>query len=142
MPRQLLNPSGRHRYHELVLFGASVLLGISYLSTVPAPQSLTALVPGWLVALWAIGLLASGSLGLIAAAWRGSILVALELERSALLISTGALLLIGGTSFVATGLRALFGGLIIASWAVANILRALQIRRDLHTPTAGEREDL
>ncbi len=115
----------------MFLFAASVVLGLGYLITIPAPQSLAAVVPIWLVQVWALGLLFSGSFGIVAALWRGSLLVGLELERAALLLSTGALALIGGASFAANGIRAAFGGLIIVAWGAANIARCLQIRRDV-----------
>lgn len=133
--------NSRQRPHERVLLGISVILGISYLATVPAPQSLAALVPSWLVILWAIGLLLSGGVGLAAAMWRGSIAVALEVERAAWLANTGPLLLIGGASFVVNGWRAMFGGSIILAWAIANLARSRQIRREVNALTAPEGED-
>jgi len=130
--RPVVVVTSRQRPHELVLLLASVLLGLGYLLTVPPPQSLAAVVPAWLVTTWSVGLLLSGALGLLGAFWRGSILVALELERAALLVSTGALLLIGGASFAVAGWRALFGGSIILAWGVANIVRCVQIGQDTH----------
>ncbi len=53
---QLIVVTGRHRPHELFLFALQVVLGCAYLVSVPAPQSLAALVPSWLVFLWAAGL--------------------------------------------------------------------------------------
>lgn len=134
--RPLIVVTGRHRPHELLLFALQVVLGLGYLLSVPAPQSLAALVPSWLVFLWAGGLVLSGIVGL-AAAWRKQTLAALELERAALIVSAGALLLIGGASFVATGWRAIFGGSMILAWALANITRCLQIRHDAKQMAGG-----
>jgi hypothetical protein len=81
--------------------------------------------------MWSLGLFVSGVLGLFAALWRGAIRFALEIERVAMLVSTGALLLIGGASFVVNGWRALFSASLAIAWAAANIVRSGQIRRDL-----------
>jgi len=129
--RPVIVVSSRNRPHELVLLGLSAALGLAYLVTVPPPQSLAALVPAWLATMWSLGLFVSGVLGLFAALWRGAIRFALEVERVAMLVSTGALLLIGGASFVVSGWRALFGASLAIAWAAANIVRSGQIRRDL-----------
>lgn len=124
--------TSRHRPHELVLLGLSVLLGIAYLVRLPPPQTLAAVVPGWLVAVWALGLVVSGVIGLSAAVWQGSIIVALQMERAALLLNNAPLILIGGASFATLGWgRAVFGGSIILGLAAANLVRSLQINRDV-----------
>lgn len=122
--------SSSRQPHELFAFAAQALLGVAYLVTVPAPASLSALVPGWLALLWSAGLLVAGVVGLTSARLRVSG-AALMLEHAALVISTGMLFLIGGASVVVNGARAAFGIAMIAAWAGANIWRIRQIRHDL-----------
>ena len=119
-------------------FAFQVILGAAYLFTVPAPQSLAAIMPHWLVMTWAAAMVLSGAAGLIGSWWRGSPSSALELERGALLMSTGALALIGGASFVVNGWRAAFGGGLIVAWAAANLVRCWQIRTDVKKITTAE----
>lgn len=139
-PRPIVVVTSRHRPHELFLFALQVLLGVAYLVTVPAPRSLAALVPSWLVHVWAVGLTVSGVLGLAAAVWHRRASTALELERAALLLSTGALGLIGGASFVASGWAAIFGGSMILFWAAANLVRCNQIRKETADLSKAESE--
>lgn len=110
----------------------SVLAGLGYLTTVPAPSSVASLMPGWVVLAWAWTLLATGVLGLAGCLWRGRLLVSLGLERSALLAQTGALLLIAGATLTAwlTGQLdpfPLFGLGFMSAWMAANVWRLRQI---------------
>jgi hypothetical protein len=128
MSRPVVIVSGRHRPHEILFLVVSVVVGVAYTAGAPPPTSVAALLPGWTVRVWAVGLAVSGLLGaagLVArAAW------ALQLEQAAMLIGAGAL--VWYTAAVAPfGWRALFAGCISAAWAGANLWRAAQIRRDL-----------
>lgn len=122
--------TSRSRPHEMFAFAAQLLLGVAYLVTVPEPASLSALVPGWLVVLWSAGLVVCGAAGLVSARMPMGVR-ALELERGALAVSTGTLLLMGGASAAVNGLRSSFGIAMIAAWAGANVWRMVQIRRDV-----------
>lgn len=122
----------RTRPHELLLFVVSVLTGIVYLDTLPDPRSLAALVPEVVIRVWAGGLLASGALGLFAyALLRSRVVLGLKLEGSALLIGSGALLMYVVSVFSYAGLHALFTGAIVLGWLIANLVRVIQIIRDL-----------
>ncbi len=132
--------AGRHRPHELLLLAWSALLGASYLVRVPAPRSLAAAVPHWVVLLWAAGLVLSGAVGLLGCLWRGQAETGLGLERGAMLMSTAALTLIAVASLAANGDRALFGVGLMSAWAMANVARAMQITRDLRQIAAAIEE--
>lgn len=132
--------TGRHRPHELLLLAVSVLLGASYLARGTGPQTLTATVPRWVVLLWAVGLVASGIIGLTGCLWRGDITVGLGLERGAMLMSTGAMGLISAVIVSATGMRGAFSAGITIAWALANIYRIAQITTDLRQIAAAHEE--
>ena len=131
----------RYRPHEILLLALSVLLGVSYLVRVPAPQTLTAAVPRWVVLLWAAGLALSGLVGLVGCLWRGDIVVGLGLERGALIMSTAALTLISAVIVSATGLRGAFSAGITIAWALANLYRCIQITTDLRQVAAAHKEN-
>jgi len=124
------------RPHELFLFAAQIVLGLGYLVTVPAPASMAALVPPWLVYAWSAGMLISGLAGAAAAMLHYSVRM-LDLERGALVMSTGSLTLIGGASLMLNGWRAFFAVAMIGFWAAANVARIVQIRRDAAQLKAG-----
>lgn len=132
--------ASRHRPHELFLLGVSVLLGVSYLVTVPAPQSLAAAVPRWAVLLWAAGLLVSGVTGLVGCGWKGQPPIGLGLERGAMLLSTAALLLMASASVAANGERAAWGAGLTIAWALANSMRVRQIGKELREIRAASLE--
>lgn len=133
--------TGRHRPHELLLLAWSVLLGASYLLTVPAPQSLSAAVPRPIVLLWAGGLALSGAIGLIGCLWRGNVAVGLGIERGALIMSTAVLILIASVFVAAVGWRAAYSTGLTLAWALANLSRCIQITTDLRQIAAASKEN-
>lgn len=130
-PRPVVIVTGRHRPHQVLFVGLSFVLGMAYTVGAPPPQSLAALMPAWLVHVWAIGLLASGVLGGVSLAIADRPERGLWLEAAAMLIGAGALVVALVAIFVFAGWRGLFGAGITAAWAGANLWRAWQIRRDL-----------
>jgi hypothetical protein len=88
----------------------------------------TALLPGWAIRTWAVGMALSGLLGLIGILARG--MRSVQVEQAAMLIGAAALVWYTA-AVVQFGWRALFAGLISALWAAANLWRAWQIRSDL-----------
>jgi len=121
-----------HRPYELCFLLLSILLGVGYLTTVPAPSSVAALMPGWVVLVWAWTLVTTGTLGMIGCLWRGRLIVGLGLERAALAAQTGALLIINGATFYAWATRVLhtfplLGVGFLTAWMVANVWRDRQI---------------
>lgn len=133
--------TGRHRPHELLLLAWSVLIGISYLARVPAPQSLAATVPRGIVLLWAGGLALSGIVGLVGCLWRGAVVVGLGLERGALIMSTAVLILIAAAIVSANGQRAVYSAGLTVAWGLANLVRCLQITQDLRQVAAAHKEN-
>jgi hypothetical protein len=93
------------------------------------------------VILWALGLLASGVVGLTGCLWRGHIVVGLGLERGAMLMSTGAMGLISAVIVSAAGVRGVFSAGITIAWALANVYRCLQITADLRQIAAAHKGD-
>jgi hypothetical protein len=120
--------AGRHRPHELLLLVVSVLTGTAYTVGAPPPGSLTALLPGWAVLVWSVGMVASGALGL-AGAWRS-----LRVEAAGMLIGSAALIWYSA-AVAPIGWRASFACAISTAWAAANLWRAVQIHRDLRVPS-------
>jgi|SRR5687767_3714977 len=123
--------ASRRQPHELLFLFMSILLGINYLLvTIPAPTSLVALAPVWVVKVWAGAFLLSGVVGCVGASMRRPVDLALELERGAMYISSAALLLFA-SAILTAGFRLSFGLGIILAWMVSNIWRAIQLHKEL-----------
>lgn len=122
--RPVVIVSGKHRPHQILLLVVSVVTGVAYTIGAPPPASVAALLPGWALLVWSVGLATSGVIGLV------GVLRSLRLEQASMLLGAAALLWY--TAAVSTfGWRGLFAGAISVAWAVANLVRAGQIRRDL-----------
>jgi hypothetical protein len=119
--------AGRHRPHEILFLVVSVVTGVAYTIGAPPANSLAASLPSWALSVWAVGLAASGVIGLIGVLW------SMRFEAAGMLIGAAALVWYVA-AVVPFGWRALFAGLISAAWAGANLWRALQIYRDLRGP--------
>lgn len=124
MSRPVVVVSGRHRPHEIFLLVVALVVGVAYTVGAPPPGSIAALLPGWALLIWTVGLALSGLIGLAGVLW------SMRLEQAGMLIGAGALVW-----YVASvsqfGWTALFAGFTCAAWAGANVWRAAQIRRDL-----------
>jgi hypothetical protein len=132
-PRPVLVVAGRQRPHELTLLLLSAMLGGLYTFGTPAPQSLAAEMPSWIVHAWGIGLLLSGITGLAGCLLPWNVERGLLLELGGLLVGAGALLIIAAAIFSHAGWGGLFGGGFTAAWLTANLVRGWQIWRDLRT---------
>lgn len=124
--------SGPLRPHELVFQALAVLTGATYLLGAPPPNSVAALMPEWAVRIWAAGLLASGLLTVVSIAVRRWPDLALRVEQAAMLFGAAALVWVAYAVFAfAPSTRAVLSGGICLAWATANVIRAVQCRRDL-----------
>jgi hypothetical protein len=123
--RPIIVVSGRHRPHEILLLAVSLVTGLAYTVGAPPPSSIAALLPGWAVLVWAVGLVISGALGLVALAARAP-----QVEQAAMLLGAAALVWYAAAAGQ-LGWRGAFAGVVCAAWAGANVARALQIRADL-----------
>lgn len=122
--RPVVVVSGRHRPHEILLIIVSILTGAAYTVGAPPPTSIAALLPGWALLVWSIGLAVSGVIGLAGVLW------SLRIEAAGMLLGTGALIWYAA-AVAPFGWRGLLAGAISVAWAGANLWRALQIRQDL-----------
>lgn len=123
--------------HELLFMIMSILLGLNYLlATIPSPTSVVALMPMWAVKAWAAVFLLSGLVGTVATAIRRRALLALELERGSLLLSTSALLFMTGSILVVRPANTVTFSLgILVAWMGANIWRVVQLTGEAKTLT-------
>lgn len=135
MARPVLVLASRHRPHEQLFLAFGAVSGVSFLLGAPEPASIEATMPGFVVTLWAAGLVVSGVAGLIGCWWRGE--RGQLLEAGGLLVGCGSLLLYASAAGSLAGIRALFPAGIALTWFAANLLRAVQIRRELRTAKRG-----
>ena len=125
--RPLVVVSGRHRPHEILLLVVQVITGVAYSIGAPPPQSVAALLPGWALLVWSVGLAVSGVVGLAGVIWSPRV------EAAGMLLGAAALIWYAA-ALAPFGWRALLAGAISVAWAGANLWRALQIRQDLRVP--------
>lgn len=117
--------------HEANMMATSMLIGVGMLLAAPAPQSVLAVLPGWLVTVWAATWVASGAACLAALRWRKSLYRSLLVERAALVLNTVSVGTFALAAFVFAGWRAWVTGVFLAGWAVANLVRAYRIGREV-----------
>lgn len=125
--RPVVVVAGKHRPHELLLLVVAIITGTAYTIGAPPPTSVASLLHGWTLYVWTVGLALSGVVGLAGALW------SLRVEAAGMLLGTGALIWYAA-AVAPFGWRALLAGLIALAWAIANLWRAMQIRRDLRGP--------
>ena len=128
--RRVIVVTGKSRPHELLLLAYGAIVGIATL--LGERSNAAALAPTWAMYSWSIGLVVSGVLGIGASLWRTALVRALEVERGALLIGAGAILLYSANVF-AFGFtwNAMVAAGIVSAWGAANIWRAWQITIEL-----------
>ena len=132
MGRPVVVVAGRHRPHEILLLAVAVLTGLAYTLGAPPPNSLAALLPGWSVRVWAVGLALHGVAGLAACASKAR--WSLPAEQASMLVGAAALVWYAvalADASQTAGARALLSGGITLAWAGANLWRAGQIYHDL-----------
>lgn len=128
LPHPILIVTGRERPHLLMTLWFSLVSGAVFLLGAPRPPSMG---DTWLVTMWAVLLVTSGSVGLLGCYTRRNIRRALGLERAGMLIGAGAVIGYAVQVYATNGHRALFSAGFCAGWAIANVVRALQISNDL-----------
>lgn len=121
----------RQAPHKLLLLLVSTILGLFYIFGSPAPATVAATQPVWVVHLWAVGLLLSGVAGFAGCFWLTDLRRALRLEASGMYLGASTMVLYAVSLFAYSGWRALGSGLTFALWSVANLWRLWQINRDL-----------
>lgn len=127
-PPMLVVRDGRHPF-EISFFVAAVLAGAGGLLYGRTSTALSRLLPPWEVTAWDTALLIAGLLGLVSliAKFPFGLLV----ERVSLLLFGGLLMTQGIAISVAAVLAPT--GLLMTGFAVACIVRVVQISRDLGT---------
>lgn len=134
----LLIVPGRERPHELVLSGYAVILGILYTSGFPLSAAAKTVITGWWVYVYGAALIVGGLLTLLGAFWVSNIERGLEIERSGLIVLSGALVIYAAAVFGTVGWPGAFAGGMALAWVWANVTRSLGISRDLAKIRAWE----
>lgn len=114
----------------LYLYALCVVSGLVYVAAGPAPNSVSALLPGSLVYLWGVSLAAGGVLALLSA-WLRDPTTGLLIERVAMLPLAGATL-VYAVALLSLGRLAVLppAGMVVAFGAAA-AWRAVQITRQV-----------
>lgn len=129
--------AGRRRPHELLLLLFSMVAGASMLLGAPRPNSMREEMDTTLVTLWAIGLFLGGLIGLWGCYTRRNLARGLLLERAGELISGAAAFGYAMQVVSVNGGKAGFAAGFCIAWAVANVVRSLQISNDLRSLRGG-----
>ncbi len=136
LPRPILIITGRNRPHLLMTLWFSLVSGLVFVLGAPIPPSMGS---SDLVAVWAWLLLLSGAIGLTGCYTRHNLKRGLGLERAGMLAGAGAVIGYAIQVYMINGNRALFSAGFCAGWAIANVVRALQISNDLRKVRGAHR---
>lgn len=118
--------------HELLLTVYALVAGVSLLVAAPEPTSVNAALPGWSIPVWTSGLVAGGVLYLVGkfGPWR-RLRRGKEFERAGLLLGAAALVTYSAAAMSVGGGRAFFAAGSCLAWAAANIVRVVQLAREI-----------
>lgn len=129
-PPLLILP-GRERPHEIVLSGYAVAIGALYVGGFPVSTAAQQVLPGGWAHAYGAALAAGGVLTLLGSFWLSNIERGLDIERSGLLVLSGALTIYVGAVLNSAGWAGGFAGGMAIAWAWANVRRSVGITRDL-----------
>lgn len=128
-PRRTVVVLGSLRPHEVMVLVYGTYAGTIYL-VAPPPSALVETAGTTYTRVWAAGLVLSGVTGLASLLRRLSLPFRLQIEQGAMLMGAGALLLVTFAAWRLPG-RGWFTIGLAGAWAVANVIRMIQIRREL-----------
>lgn len=131
-PRSVVVATGRRHPHEVFLLVFSVAGGLAFLLGAGPPSSLEELLPRFVLYAWYWALLLGGVLGLLGCYWRHNVELGLALERGGMMLATAAGLLYVAAILSLAWPQGVGAAIYIGSYAVACLVRTLQITRDLH----------
>jgi len=139
----------RYPPYEFSFALLAILLGSLWLTVVPAPAAIAAILPDWIVVALSVVLMLSGVLTIVGCVWWGNPERGLQLETGSLGARVGVLLILSGSLYLAWagGIVAAppaFGVGLLVAWMGADIGRAAEIWRLVRnarklTPKEGPR---
>lgn len=123
----------RRQPHQILLCSWCVLAGVVFLAGVaPAPTSVAALLPAWVLWVWYLLLTVGGSVGLIGSWWpRRQLYRGLQLERASMIFLASGTVMYMIAMIGTAGARATGAAGFLAAWGGACVWRALQIHADI-----------
>jgi len=124
----------RYPPYEFSFAALAILLGLLWLTVVPVPAAIVAVLPGWVVVILPAVLLASGVLTVFGCVWWGNPERGLQLEAGSLGARVGVLLILSGSLWLAWagGIVAAppaFGVGLLVAWMGADIGRLAEMWR-------------
>jgi hypothetical protein len=129
----------RQKPHEVFLFGLAVLSGLAILLGLSEPTSLTRDLPSWVLPVWAWCLLTSSLAGLGGMLYRRDRERGMGIERGALVMQTGMVLMYGLLLVAINGWQAVIAAGAALVWASTNLWEAKLISADLRAIALARR---
>lgn len=124
-------PASRHPFQFFAL-AACAISGFSTVFDLGQPQTLTALMPSFMVILWGWTLMMGSGLGIIASWWRDRI-TGLLLERIALGALGSSTAIYGLVLMSQSGKPGFVASMLCLSISVASFWRIIHVNRELKT---------
>lgn len=122
--------SGRHPY-QIAVHLAAALGGASMVLADRVPRSVSEVMSGPLIVLWAVLLILSGVAVLAGVAWRGKASTGLYAELGGVCVLAGGTSMYAVSLFAVAGLQALVAAMFISGLAFGSWWRSVQIVRDI-----------
>lgn len=121
----------RRKPHEILLLVLALLSGVSLLAGPAEPDSMRQELPPFVPTAWAVVLLVSAILGLGGILWRGNPIRGMLIERGALRMQAGMVLIYGAVLISYAGWSAVISGGAALAWCLANLWECRLITQDL-----------
>lgn len=139
VPRTVIVLTSRRHPGQALLYFLSVVQGLTFVThlSVGPPQSLQAILPPWLLAVWSWSLLVSGGVGLTGEFWPWHILTSLRMRLAGALMAAAPASAFCLAAFAYAGVTAAYAAGVLGVWAAACLWRAAQLSVDIGRLTGG-----
>lgn len=116
--------------HEVFMMGYSALFGVVILLSDKTDNPVLAQMDRTSFTAWALAMTGSGLMALTGCFWRQSVSTGLFLEQIGLYANAACVAIFAGFLFQVAGAQATFTSGVCLAWILADVVRAMEVRKD------------